>query len=186
MEIIILRHGKPNIPSLDRISPFAFSEWVNSYNASGLCSLSKPTLAASEIANKSKVVVCSDLPRSIQSAKALNIKDITLQSSMFNEAGLPTSGLKFPWLSPKTWAVIFRILWLLGYSKNSESFNETKARARQAANKLIELAEIESRVLFVGHGVYNRMIANELKAKGWSGPKSPGTKHWSFGVYKST
>jgi len=186
MEIIILRHGKPNIPPLTRISPFAFTKWVNSYNASGLCSSSKPTLEAIEIANKSKVVVCSELPRSIQSATALNVKEITLKSQLFNEAGLPISSLKYPWLSPKVWAVIFRTLWLLGYSNNSESFKEAKVRAAKAAKKLIELAELESCVLFVGHGVYNRMIANELNASGWSGPKSPGTKHWSYGVYKST
>lgn len=71
MEIIILRHGKPDIPSLTRISPFPFSEWINSYNASGLSSSSKPTLEAIEIARKSKVVVCSDLSRSIQSGISL-------------------------------------------------------------------------------------------------------------------
>lgn len=185
MEIIILRHGKPNIPSLTKISPFAFSEWVKSYNESGLCSSSKPSLAAIEMANKSKVVVCSELPRSIQSAKALNVKEIRLQSSLFNEAGLPISSLKFPCLSPKVWAVIFRILWFFGYSNNSESYKEAKIRARKAVNKLIELAGLESSVLYIGHGVYNRMIANELKSRGWSGPKSPGTKYWSYGVYKN-
>ena len=185
MQIVILRHGKPNIPSLSSISPDEFSEWVNLYNVSGLSSSSKPTLEAIEIANKSKVVVCSELPRSIQSANALNVKEITLKSYLFNEAGLPISSLKFPRLSPKAWAIIFRIFWFFGYSNNSESFKEAKVRAVKAANKLIELAESESSVLFVGHGVYNRMIANELNASGWKGPKSPGTKHWSYGVYKS-
>jgi len=47
------------------------------------------------------------------------------------------------------------------------------------------MAESNSVVLFVGHGVYNRIIANELNASGWSGPKNPGTKHWSHGVYKT-
>jgi len=186
MEIIILRHGKPIIPSLARISPLEFTKWVNLYNASGLCSSSKPTLEAIEAANKCKVVVCSELPRSIESAEALNVKEIKLKSSIFNEAGLPISGLKYPALSPKAWAVIFRILWFLGYSNNSESFKEAKVRAKEAAKKLIELAEAKSSILFIGHGVYNRMIANELSASGWLGPKSPGTKHWSYGVYKST
>jgi len=186
MEIIVLRHGKPIIPSLTRIHPLAFAEWVNLYNASGLCSSSKPTSEAREIANKSNVVVCSKLPRSIESAEALNVKEINLTSSIFNEAGLPIPSIKYPSLSPKAWAVIFRILWVLGYSNNSESYKEAKLRAKEAANKLIELAELESSVLFVGHGVYNRMVANALKENGWSGPKSPGTKHWSYGVYKST
>jgi len=78
------------------------------------------------------------------------------------------------------------MLWLLGYSKNSESLKESKSRALQSANILIELADKHGRVLFVGHGVYNRLLANELKSMGWSGPKSPGSKYWSFGVYGST
>ena len=186
MEIIILRHGKPVPLSLAKISPLEFTKWVNLYNASGLCPSSKPTLETIEIANKCNVVVCSELPRSIESAVALNIKKIKLTSSIFNEADLPISGLKYPALPPQAWAVIFRILWFLGYSNNSESFKESKVRAREAAKKLIELAEAETSVLFVGHGVYNQMIANELSASGWLGPKSPGTKHWSYGVYKST
>jgi len=185
MEIIILRHGKPIIPSSKKISPFLFSEWLSSYNISGLCLSSKPTEEAIQIAKRCKAVVCSELPRSIESAKALELKNITLKSSLFNEAGLPVSSLKFPWLSPKAWAVIFRILWFFGYSRNSESFTTAKARASEAANMLKEMAETYSVVLFVGHGVYNRLVANELTASGWLGPKSPGSKHWSFGVYRN-
>ena len=185
MEIIILRHGKPIIPSLSKISPLEFSEWVNTYNSAGLSPSSKPTVDVINISKKCNAFVCSELPRSIESANALEINEITLKSALFNEAGLPVSNLRFPLLSPKAWAVIFRILWVFGYSKNSESFSEAKVRAAESADKLKELAYEKSVVLFVGHGVYNRMIAKELNASGWSGPKNPGTKHWSYGVYKS-
>lgn len=184
MEIILIRHGKPIIPSLRKISPFMFNEWVGSYNASGLCSTSLPTEESLKIASKCKVIVCSELPRSIESAKALDENKITLKSSIFNEAGLPIPSWRFPSLSPKAWAVFFRILWFFGYSRNSESFKEAKSRAAKAANILKELAEVNTSVLFVGHGVYNRIVANELNATGWVGPKSPGSKDWSHGVYK--
>ena len=46
------------------------------------------------------------------------------------------------------------------------------------------MAREHERVLFVGHGVYNRILANELRKSGWLGPKNPGSKHWSFGVYE--
>ena len=167
------------------MSPLLFSDWVNSYNAAGLCTTSSPTNEVIKIASKCNALVCSELPRSIDSAKALQAKDITLSSAIFNEAGLPVSCWKFPALSPKAWAVFFRILWFFGYSRNSESFKEAKTRAREAANILKKLAEENSSVLFVGHGVYNRLIANELNATGWSGPKNPGTKYWSYAVYKN-
>ncbi len=183
MKIILLRHGKPVIPNLDPLSASEFNEWVGLYNLSGLCPTSAPTAEAVTQARNCEVVVCSELPRSIESALALGIKQITFSDPQFNEAGLPIpkwNGLK---LSPSVWAVFFRVLWLLGYSKNAESYKQAKARASNAASKLIAFAEVNESVLFVGHGVYNRLVANALRSKGWNGPKAPGNKHWSLGVY---
>ncbi len=184
MKIILLRHGKPIVPSLKKVNASAFYEWVREYNASGLCSSSKPTLQALSCAKECNAIVCSDLPRSIESAKALNAENIVLSNAIFNEAGLPVANWHTLKLSPQTWAITFRILWLLGYSRNSESFKEAKSRAIEAVKKLTEVANKYENVLFVGHGVYNRILANELRRSGWSGPKNPGSKHWSFGVYK--
>jgi len=183
MEIILLRHGKPKIPSLRKISASEFLQWVQAYNLSSLCTSSIPTDAALSIANKCNAVVCSSLPRSISSAEALGVNNITLQSSQFDEAGIPVANWATLKMSPKFWAVAFRILWLLGYSTNSESLKESKLRASISAKLLIDLADRYGSVLFVGHGVYNRLLANELKSLGWAGPKNPGSKHWSFGVY---
>lgn len=183
MKIIILRHGKPVIPPLNRISPAAFPDWVTAYNNAGLSPTSTPTDEALSIAKKCNTVVCSHLARSIESASALGFTETTLNSALFNEAELPTVNLNHPRLSPKVWAVLLRILWLLGYSTNSESFKQAKIRASEAADTLIDLATHHSSVLFIGHGVYNRILVNELLARGWSGPKNPGTVHWSYGVY---
>lgn len=184
MKIIILRHGKPVTPSLRKLSASAFSEWVNEYNTAGLCPTSKPTDNTQNFANKCNAIVCSELPRSIESAKVFNNENIVLSDSIFNEAGLPVSNWQAIKLSPKTWAVAFRILWLLGYSKSSESFKEAKSRASEAVEKLTEIALEYESVLFVGHGVYNRILANELRRRGWFGPKNPGANHWDFGVYE--
>ena len=183
MKIIILRHGKPVTPPLSKVSSLAFSDWVTEYNAAGVCPTSKPTEDTQNSANECNVIVCSDFPRSKESAKAFN-KNIHLSDSIFNEAGLPIANWKTIKLSPKVWAVTFRILWLLGYSKNTESFRDTKIRASKAAEKLTKISLEHESVLFVGHGVFNRMLANELRQSGWFGPKNPGTKHWSFGVYE--
>ena len=184
MVITLLRHGKPTTPTLDKLSASKFYEWVQEYNASGLCSSSKPTTEAIRHSNLCNAVVCSDLPRSIESAKALKADNIVLSNPIFNEAGLPVANWRTLKLSPKIWAVTFRVLWLLGYSRNSESFKEAKTRASEAVRRLTEVAHEHERVLFVGHGVYNRMLANELRRSGWSGPKNPGSRHWSFGVYE--
>jgi len=184
MKIVILRHGKPVIPSLKKLSASAFSEWVNEYNTAGLSPTSKPTEHAKKFANECNAIVCSKLPRSIESAKAFNKKNIVLSDSIFNEAGLPVANWQAMKLSPKIWAVTFRVLWLLGYSRSSESFKEAKLRASKAVEKLSEIALEYESVLFVGHGVYNRILANELRRRGWFGPKNPGHNHWDFSVYE--
>ncbi|MPQ75876.1 histidine phosphatase family protein [Hydrogenovibrio sp. JE_KL2] len=184
MEIILLRHGKPILPSLNKLNASDFQKWVQKYNASGLCPSSTPSEGAVNYASRCKAIVCSELPRSIESAMALNAEKIVLSDAIFNEAGLPVANWSTLKLSPKIWAVFFRVLWLLGYSRNSESFKEAKTRAVNAVKRLLELAGEHEQVLFVGHGVYNRILANELKRNGWVGPKSLSSKHWSYGVYK--
>ncbi|MES9851973.1 MAG: histidine phosphatase family protein [Candidatus Thiodiazotropha sp. L084R] len=169
---------------MKQISALEFSEWIREYNTAGLCPTSRPTEHAENCVNTCNVIICSELPRSIESAKAFDKKCTLLHDSIFNEAGLPFADWHTIKLSPKTWAVFFRILWLLGYARNSESFKEAKIRASEAVEKLTEIACKYESVLFVGHGVYNRILANELRRRGWAGPKNPGSKHWAFGVYE--
>lgn len=184
MEITLLRHGEPVIPPLTRITARSFQRWVELYNFADLSESSIPSDETIFHASKCNAVVCSELPRSIQSAKALKIENITLSSALFNEAGLPISNWQVIKLSPKTWAVIFRILWLLGYSRNSESYKEAKVRARKSVRILDELAVKYNSVLFVGHGVYNRLLSKYLIAEGWTWEKKTSSKHWEFNVYK--
>lgn len=184
MEITLLRHGKPEVPSLKKLNASAFSEWIHDYNTSGLSKTSNPTDEALFFASECTAIVCSDLPRSTDTATALNAEKVVLTDSIFNEAGLPSANWSWLKLSPKLWAVFFRVLWLLGYSENSESFQEARSRAVEAVKILTELAKEHEKVMFVGHGVYNRILANELRNTGWKGPKNPGSKHWSYGVYK--
>ncbi len=183
MEIAILRHGMPEPILESPIPASSFIDWINSYNASGLSNTSLPTKSAVAYADGCKVIVSSSLQRSIDSAKALNNEKIVLSDEQFIEAGMPSANWEFLKLSPNTWSVIFRFLWLFGYSNNSESIKEAKQRVFLAANILIHLAKKHHKVLFVGHGIFNRLLVKELKNRGWSGPKSPGSIYWSFEVF---
>ena len=184
MEITLIRHGKPRLPSLNRLTASAFSDWVREYDASGLCSSSKPAAHVVRRAQACHAVVCSDLPRSVESADALGLNGNILSSALFNEAGLPVADWRGLKLSPKLWAVMFRVFWLFGYARGSESFAEAKTRAAEAGEALVALAREHGSVLFVGHGVYNRILANQLRKSGWSGPKSPNSEHWGMTVYE--
>lgn len=184
MEIVILRHGKVNYPPITMLSAAKFYDWVVSYDTNELDGLSKPSEEARSIARSANAVVCSELPRSIESARILGVKEITLCQSLFNEAELPIAQWEYPKLSVRIWAILFRLGWFFGYSNGSETLQEAKERASKAARQLIELAEAHQSVAFIGHGIINRFIASELREKGWNGPKVPSKKYWEYGVYR--
>ncbi len=184
MEVVLLRHGKVDYPPIKIVSSSEFKRWVDAYNSNELDSDVLPANHALEMAQSANFVVCSDLPRSIESARYLDISAISLTSSLFQEAGLPIRVWNFPRLSVRIWAIFFRIAWLFGFSQDSESFVETKERAKKAASILIEQANKYERVLFIGHGIINRLIAKELRVLGWKGPKVPARKYWDYGVYQ--
>ena len=173
MEITLLRHGKPEELSLHRLNASDFCGWIQDYNVSSLSEFSKPTEAVFNYVNRCNVIICSELTRSIDSAKIFNKEKIILSDSIFNEAGLPSANWQKLKLTPKIWAVLFRVLWLFGFSRNSESFKEAKSRAKEAVIRLSQISYKYDKVLFVGHGVFNRILANELRNAGWSGPKNP-------------
>ena len=181
MEIILLRHGKPTLELKGRINSADFKKLTVTYALSGI--KDEPV---KQLKNyfKSHYIVCSDLERSIQSAKKLQVNEIHLVDQLFKETEIPYFELSYFMLPVTAWLVLFRIMWLFGFNKNGESFKAAKLRAKQAADKLIALAEENQKVLLVGHGLLNRLIAKQLRNNNWIGPVSPGKKHWEFGVYK--
>lgn len=184
MKIVLMRHGRPQMPLLEKINASAFVQWVDDYNQATLCASSMPSLLARQCAQNAKVLVCSDLKRSRASAELLNSERIVLADAIFNEADLPVAHWQSLRLSPKTWAIVFRVLWFLGYAKNCQSVMKTGQRAQVAAEKLIAMTEVHGDVLFVGHGVFNRFLAKRLRKAGWQGAKNPGVGHWAFSVYE--
>jgi len=107
-------------------------------------------------------------------------------NSVFSEAGLPSAEWGIIKLPPKLWVVIFRLLWFIGYARNSESRVQVRQRAVSAALLLEEAAERYQCVMFVGHGIFNRYLDKELRALGWSGTRSPATNYWGFRVYEKS
>ncbi len=184
MKITIIRHGKPNIAALGWQTAAAFGQSILAYDEAGLSASSTPSPSTLTGIEDCSLILCSQLPRSIDSAKALASHQTTLSDPVFNEAGLPHAhwgGLK---LSPWFWAVFFRLLWFMNYGHNSETLKDAKIRAKAAAQLLAELATKHGSVALVGHGIFNRLLAHELRNAGWVGPKNPGTQHWRFGIYE--
>ncbi len=184
MKITLLRHGKPDFKIPKRTSSKEIVNAIKGYDKAGIAADSLPPASSIDMANNVKVIICSHLPRSLESARKLTQQPVYLSDALFREANLPSSNGSFPKLPSTLWLIIFRLLWLFGYAKNGESMVITRQRARQATEKLVELAQQHQHVLLVGHGVFNYLIAKELTKTGWKSSKKSPRKHWEYTTYE--
>lgn len=182
-KIVLMRHGKPMLDKHLRLNAAEFGAWVGEYNAAGIDTEYWPPREAIEQANQCAMTVCSHLARSMESARALGIKNVGVCSPMFREMDMPHAAWRYPRLSLSAWSVFFRLAWVCGYSANAESFRIAKARARKCAEQLAELSSNHGTVLFVGHGSLNWFIARYLKRMGWLGPDGSPRKYWEYGIF---
>lgn len=175
-----MRHGKPVLTHTGLVAPVEMRAWIEHYNHSVVVANEVPQ-SSIHLAGSATTIVSSTAPRALSSLNALGLAPV-VTDSIFSEAELPYASLRFPRLLPTFWAAYFRILWFYGYSRNSESFHAAKNRAKAAAYKLVALAE-QGSVLLMGHGIMNRLIANELGALGWVGPSKQNSQYWAGNVY---
>jgi len=178
-----MRHGKSKVDNALRLNAREFGVWIERYNASGIDLEHLPPQVAIAQARQCAFTVCSNLPRSLESAKALGVGHIGMCDSMFREMEMPHAAWNFPRLSVSKWLVFFRLVWAFGYSANGESFKAAKERARRCACNLADLASAHGIVLFVGHGFLNWFIAQSLKRMGWSCSEGPPKKYWQWSVF---
>lgn len=183
MQITLLRHGEPEFELAGNVRAGELARIAQSYDEAGI--RGTPPKDVVKLARGHNIVLCSDLPRSLQSAAALGLTGIYASDPLFREVGVPYFSKGSLRLPVMVWFVVFRSLWLCGFSKNGESLIKARERARIAAQRLASLAAEFDRILLVGHGLINYLIAKELLANNWSGPSRPGSRHWAFGIYHS-
>lgn len=187
LNITLIRHGRSTQIENDRINQTDFQKWVEKYDSSGVFEESTyPNLTCNSI-QSAKLIITSDLKRSIDSANLLHKNKQIMSDQLYRETELPIFSkegkLK---LKPNSWAVILRCLWFCGYSNQCESFKEAKQRANIAAEQLVKYAEKHQSVVLVGHGFFNRLIATELRKMEWKGKRRSSVKNWGSTTYFKT
>ncbi|MCU7927406.1 MAG: histidine phosphatase family protein [Candidatus Thiodiazotropha sp. (ex Dulcina madagascariensis)] len=183
MQITLLRHGKPVFELSGKVRAKELSNIAKLYDASGI--VGEPPREVMAAVEGHNAVVCSNLARSMESARALGFHKIHLTEPLFRETAIPHFNSGSVMLPISAWVFILRSLWLLGFSRNGESFAGAKRRAVEAAQRLIQLANEYGSVLLVGHGLINHLIAKELLMEGWVGPSRSGRGFWDYVVYRN-
>lgn len=106
-EIILMRHGQPDLVVVDKVSALDMKRWIERYDLSEIINQPAPK-ASVELAVTAKVIVSSSAPRALTSVRALGLQP-TLIDEIFCEAQLPYGRWTLPRLSPFTWAFILRV-----------------------------------------------------------------------------
>jgi len=180
-EIILMRHGKPDLGPIDKVSSRDMKQWIAQYDLAVIVDEPAPETSRA-LASAAGVIVSSSAPRALASVAALGLSPKVIDA-VFCEAPLPHGSWAQPRLSPFTWAFIYRMAWLCGLSAQVESARDAGLRADRAAQQLQTLAEGED-VLLMGHGFMNRMIAKRLTRAGWVRQDSSGSRYWSASRYR--
>jgi broad specificity phosphatase PhoE len=82
-------------------------------------------------------------------------------------------------MPPGVWVVLARLAWWVNIGGASESVAATRRRASRVAERLCALAAENRAVGVVGHGMFNRFIAAQLRKRGWRGPAFLRTAYWA-------
>jgi len=183
--IVLTRHGRPDLRLPRRVRPRDWPALVHAYDRAGICPASLPKRPLAQLASQCGLVACSPLRRSVESARLLGGTQETLCDELFREVALPHASWTLPPLHPYVWGTLFRFAWMCGFARNGEDRAGAQRRADAVTHRLVELANERGSVLLVGHGVLNQLIAKNLRARGWQGPRLPGITFWAFAVYSS-
>ncbi len=179
MEIVLVRHGEPEFSAQQgsaRVKATDMPGWIAGYDASGI--IGEPNCHAVLADKRRAFVISSPLPRARASLQAMNLTPDLIADDL-REAPLPVFNLPWFQFSPQAWLVLFRLCWLSGALAGPESRKQTMHRAKKMTHTLIAHAQQHERVIGMGHGVINRLIARELEKAGWVKSAHTGNGYWS-------
>ena len=182
--IILVRHGKPAIPTNTRTSHLGFRRYIDAYQESGLDPQSAPPDELLDLVKGLAAVFTSGFPRSNDRARTLLPEAEIIADPLFAEAPLAAPRIPLVKMKVPVWAVMARILWHAGYHPEIENYRRAKIRAAQAADILLSRAEANDGVaVLVAHGYFNAMIGRVLTKRGFSRTGAHRVRFWNAVIY---
>jgi len=180
--IVLARHGEPDLSRKVKFSAKTYGEWWAVYETTGLRPGQTPPAGLVAFGRSAGAVIASIRPRSIETAKAVVGDRAFAIDPLFIEAPLPPP--PFPeWIkaSPKIWGFMARFWWwFFNHHAGQEDRKTAEARADQAAELLIGMANEGQDVLVLAHGFFNTLIGRSLEAFGWKMTEDQGYKYWTM------
>lgn len=180
--ITLARHGEPALSRKVSLNAPEYGAWWARYEEGGLKDGQVPPDGLVALARDADVIIASTRRRSIETARAVAGDRAFATDPLFIEAPLPPP----PWplwlrMSPKGLGFFARFWWwFFDNHGGQETRKAAEARAAQAADLLIELADSGQDVLVLAHGFFNWMIGEALRKRGLTKLLDQGHRYWSI------
>lgn len=179
-EIVLVRHGRSAHVQTDWIDLEGVHRWREAYEAAGLIAGETPPAELRALAERAGVVIASDAPRAIESARLLASGREVMISPLLREMDLPPPPLRGVRLPMAGWALAYGFQFLfraVTFRRHASAAEE--ARAEEAARWLGDLAERHGLVVVVTHTGFRGLLARALMAGGWRiGARGRRSPHW--------
>lgn len=184
LKIILIRHGKPAIPTAPVARHHEFRSYIDAYEEAGLDPADAPPEELRDLVRELDAVFTSGRKRAADSAKVLAPNAELIVDPLFVES--PLASPRIPLLKMKVtkWAVVSRLMWYAGFSPKIEGYRKSKRRAKQAADILIKRAQITGGTALVAHGYFNYLIGIELRRRGFVQAGRHKAKYWNDVTYE--
>ena len=163
-----------------KLTSSGYRDWWATYEEGVIRRDQSPPDSLRALAARAVAVFSSTRRRAIETARAVAGDRPFTSDMLFIEAPLPPPPLPDGFkVSPRSWGVIARAAWWLGYGEGGETRAEAEARAQEAAERLITASADGGEVLLLAHGYFNNMIGIALQRRGWKLTQDQGFRYWS-------
>jgi broad specificity phosphatase PhoE len=178
--IVLVRHGpSAHVPDARMFDHAGVERWRADYDAAGIHATDgPPTELVAQVASANHLIA-SDMRRAIESANRLAPGRSIQTSSLLRESPLtiPRWPTRLPLLA---WAMVINAAWSVRIARGEEVSAAERARADEAADWLAGTVADGSVAVVVTHGVFRRLIAQQLRARGWTNvQRLGGYRPWS-------
>jgi broad specificity phosphatase PhoE len=177
--VVLVRHGPSAHIHRGALDRDGVRRWRDAYDAAGIVVDCEPPQSVIALAADATHIIASDLPRAIESARRLAPKREIRISELMREAPLPIP--RWPTRLPLAgWGAAIYVTWGYDRIRGADRTGEHWARAASAAKWLAELGGTGDTTLVVTHGVFRRLLAEQLLGLGWMATeRRGGYRHWS-------
>lgn len=171
VNIVLIRHGRSPHQLRGLVNREQFLHWRETYEAAGIIDTPPPQTVA--LARDAGAIASSDAPRARESAALLVPGRDVVVTPLLRELELAPPMLRgrYPVL---VWALAFGVRSIGG----GHILDAERARAREAAAWLTDLAAHHETIVAVTHASFRALVAKTLRDAGWQGT-TRGMRHWS-------